>query len=160
MALFIKIVLALLNHRRIFRDLGKASKLSQQSRLAKMITLTFSQCKTIANNTQDLRGALESLNDQPNWLVEMGGVEVYDIMSINQGGCASGAYMPAVTYSTANDIMHNHGNSIMQYIEDNYGELPEPPRGETWSGRACFYVAIAVELWCIQHSDSLDSLEY
>jgi len=34
--------------------------------------------------------------NQPAWIVNE--LTPYDLAAINQGGCASGAYMPAVTY--------------------------------------------------------------
>jgi hypothetical protein len=70
-----------------------------------------------------------------------------DVASIIQGGCASGAYMPAVTYYDAKQTMNEHGDDVLQFIEDAYGELPQPPAGKSWSGLACFYLSCAVELW-------------
>lgn len=64
-----------------------------------------------------------------------------------QGGCASGCYMPAVTYYQARETMNEHGDNVLQYIEDQYGELPKVPDGESWSGIAVFYLSVAVELW-------------
>jgi len=84
----------------------------------------------------------------PSWIDE--GLEFYDIESIQQGGCASGAYMPAVTYHTATQTMGEHGNDVLQYIEDTYGELPEIPKGESWGGIAVFFLSVAVELWAGQ----------
>lgn len=69
------------------------------------------------------------------------------VASIIQGGCASGAYMPAVTYYDARQTMSEHGDTVLQAIEDNYGELPQPQAGESWSGMAVFYLSCAVELW-------------
>lgn len=69
-----------------------------------------------------------------------------DIASICQGGCASGAYMPAVTYGAALRTMNNHGDDVLEYIDSQMGELPKPDQ-ETWAGLACFYLSCAVELW-------------
>jgi len=91
----------------------------------------------------------------PAWIDE--GLEYYDIESIQQGGCASGAYMPAVTYFTAKETMNEYGNDVLQYIEDIYGELPEIPKGESWSGIAVFFLSVAVELWASQFD--LDDVE-
>ena len=88
--------------------------------------------------------------EQPNWIIEE--LTPYDLAAINQGGCASGAYMPAVTYSTALETMSEHGNDVLQYIEDAFGELPTVPQGESWSGIAVFYLSCAVELWASAHS--------
>ena len=51
------------------------------------------------------------------------------VAAIIQGGCASGAYMPAVTYYDAKQTMAEHGDDVLQYIEDCYGETPNPPKG-------------------------------
>lgn len=72
------------------------------------------------------------------------------VCAIRQGGCASGAYVPAVTYSTANDIMAKHGDEVLQYIEDCYDGLPDVPRGSSWCGLAVFYLSYAIECWASQ----------
>lgn len=81
----------------------------------------------------------------PDWIEQ--GICPSTIVSICQGGCASGAYMPAITYSTALRTMAEEGDDVLQYIEDQMGELPAPSKGESWSGMACFYLSCAVELW-------------
>ena len=69
------------------------------------------------------------------------------VAAIVQGGCASGSYMPAVTYSDANRTMSEHGNRVLEDIESAYGELPQPPPDSSWDGIAVFYLSMAVELW-------------
>lgn len=71
----------------------------------------------------------------------------YDIAAIQQGGCASGAYMPAVTYYQARQTMNEYGDDVLEYIEEQYGELPAPPAASSWSGIAVHYLSLAVELW-------------
>ena len=83
--------------------------------------------------------------DVPAWIDQ--DITVGDIEAITQGGCASGAYMPAVTYHTAKETMNEYGDDILQYMQDNLGELPRPKDDESWAGMACFYVSCAVELW-------------
>ena len=78
-----------------------------------------------------------------------------DVAAIIQGGCASGAYMPAVTYHTAVQTMSEHGDDVLQFIEDAYGEMPQPPAGESWSGFAVFCLSVAVELWAHGIHDEL-----
>lgn len=91
----------------------------------------------------------EAVNEyQPDWVEYE--LDQYDIEAINQGGCASGAYMPAVTYYDAKKMMAEHGDDVLQYIEDTLGELPEPPKGISWGELATFYLSMAVELWCSQ----------
>ena len=72
---------------------------------------------------------------------------LYDIKAITEGGCASGAYMPAVTYHDALKTMAEYGDEVFQYIEDHLGELPQPDGAGGWSGMAVFYLSLAVELW-------------
>jgi len=91
----------------------------------------------------------------PAWIED--GLEFYDIESIQQGGCASGAYMPAVTYFTAKVTMNDHGDDVLQYIADNLGELPSVPEGESWAGIAVFFLSYAVELWANQFD--IDEME-
>jgi hypothetical protein len=79
------------------------------------------------------------------------------VISICQGGCASGAYMPAVTYYQARETMGEHGDDVLQYIEDSMGELPAVPSGESWSGIAVFYLSVAVELWAASILSDLES---
>ncbi len=71
-----------------------------------------------------------------------------DALCIVEGGCASGAYMPAVTYVTALETMSEHGDTVFEYIESTLGEIPVPEKMESWSGLAVFYVSTAVELFC------------
>ena len=81
----------------------------------------------------------------PSWIEQ--DITCYDLAAIIQGGCASGAYMPAVTYHQALATMQEHGDDVLEYIEDAMGELPKPNDGESWAGMACFYLSVAVELW-------------
>jgi hypothetical protein len=71
----------------------------------------------------------------------------YDVAAIVQGGCDSGAYMPAVNYYHANKVMSEHGDDVLWYIEQYADELPTPPKGSSWSRMAVFYLSYAVELW-------------
>ena len=83
-----------------------------------------------------------------------------DVAAINDGGCASGAYMDAVTYHKAIEIMSEHGNDVLQFIEDSLGELPQPKSDESWSGMAVFYLSYAVELFASSVEQTLiDALE-
>ena len=76
-------------------------------------------------------------------------VWVSSIKDICQGGCSSGAYMPAVTYSRALQTMHSQGNEVMAYIWEQLGEWPSADlcSNPSWSGLACHYLSLAVELW-------------
>lgn len=70
--------------------------------------------------------------------------------AINQGGCASGAYMPAVTYHEALKTMSEHGDEVIGYLADmaDCDGLPNTlPEISSWSGLACHWLSQAVELW-------------
>lgn len=83
--------------------------------------------------------------DIPHWIES--NISPNDVAAICEGGCASGAYMPAVTYHQAIKTMSEHGDDVLQYIQDSLGILPQPKPDESWSGMACFYLSCAVEIW-------------
>lgn len=88
----------------------------------------------------------------PAWIEE---ISPCQIASVNQGGCASGAYMPAVTYSSAIQTMSEHGDNVLQFLAD-HDSMPAIHSAISWSGIACLYLATAVELWCSMHADLAD----
>lgn len=94
----------------------------------------------------------------PTWLDQA--ISPYEVAGIVQLGCASGAYMPAVTYSKALRIMGEHGDDVLEYIENNLGKLPDQPKSESWSGLACFYLSCAVELWASNAESELSALDF
>jgi len=83
---------------------------------------------------------------------------IANLRDIATHGCASGVYMPAVTYTPARDTMNDYGDAIFVYIEDSLGEIPVPPEDAraSWSNMACYFVSLAVELWA---SSTLSDLE-
>ena len=93
---------------------------------------------------------------QPLW-VEYG-LSPNDIVAIYQGGCASGAYMPAVTYHKALNTMHEYGNDVLEYLEDSLGKIPQPVAGSSWPGIAVFYLSMAVELFAANVIDEIDEI--
>jgi len=95
--------------------------------------------------------------DVPRWIEQ--DISPSTVAAIVQGGCSSGAYMPAVTYRDAAETMARHGDDVLQYLQDNLGELPAFSSDESWSGMACFYLSCAVELWASSADSQLDDLE-
>ena len=99
---------------------------------------------------------------QPDWLNELcragsrGDLTGYDTAAINQGGCMSGAFMPAVTYRIAEEIMVSHGDQMLDLIEEGSGlALADLAVGQTSvGGLACLICSLAVELWCGQFDGS------
>ena len=92
--------------------------------------------------------------DVPEWIEQ--DITCYDVAAILQGGCASGAYMPAVTYHEASKTMAEHGDDALDYILSHMGDLPNPPYDVSWSGLAVFYLSYAVELWASSVEDSIE----
>lgn len=85
------------------------------------------------------------------------------LAAILQGGCESGAYMPAVTYHEALKTMLEHGDDVFETLEEALGEIPKVPDDcQSWEGMACFFVSSAVELWASgieqEVSDALEEL--
>ena len=95
--------------------------------------ISFTQCKQIAANS-DLRTVVAELNGQPNWITEK--LSIADIQAIQQGGCESGAYMPAVTYYQPSATMAEHGDDVLDFIESSGFDLPTIPRLTSWSAIA------------------------
>ena len=113
--------------------------------------------KDFYENNPELAAMNEQISENmPAWIDS--NLEVYDIAAIQQGGCASGAYMPAVTYYNARETMNEYGDEILDYIQIQLGELPKPDDNISWSGLACFYLSYAVELWVNQFD--IDHIEY
>lgn len=82
----------------------------------------------------------------PDWIE--GRLSPSDIAAICQGGCASGAYMPAVTYHKAMSTMGKHGDDVIDFI-DSYGDngLPTLSSAKSWAGICCDILSYATELW-------------
>lgn len=112
--------------------------------------LTYTQCKQLkANYGDDWRDIVEAMSDQPEWIVDK--LDIADIHTIQRGGTAAGgAGMQAEECYRANATMAEHGDDVLDYIQDVEGELPKPADDISWSGLAVFYLSYAVELWCGQ----------
>lgn len=93
--------------------------------------------------------------DVPVWIEQ--DITPADVAAIIQGGCESGAYMPAVTYHQALSTMAEHGDDVLQYIEDRDG-MPESLPAGSWAGLACWFVSAAVELWAAEVESELDDM--
>jgi hypothetical protein len=81
----------------------------------------------------------------PHWVDN--DINLGTIAAIYEGGCASGAYMPAVTYLKASATMYCHGDDVLQHIEDAFGEAPSITFNEGWDSAASKLLSTAVELW-------------
>lgn len=94
----------------------------------------------------------------PAWIEQ--DISPYTIAAVVQGGCESGAYMPAVTYHMALKTMSEHGDDVLQYIEDQGIEFEFGTLDETsWSGLASKCLSVAVYLWACSVESELESFE-
>ena len=94
--------------------------------------------------------------DVPPWIEE--DISVYDIASIVQGGCASGAYMPAVTYYQARQTMNDWEDQILNFLDEHevlLHDIAASEVSESWSGLACSVVSYAVEIWAASIEEEL-----
>jgi len=111
----------------------------------------------IWNDDDPIQGREGLSLDVPYWIEQ--DIAPSTVAAIVQGGCSSGAYMPAVTYHQAKETMNEHGDDVLQFLEDYGDELPTVPKGESWGGIACFFLSYAVELWALRASDELEMYE-
>jgi hypothetical protein len=91
-----------------------------------------------------------SLN--PEWLNNLGTIDsLEELQAISQGGCASGAYMPAVTYHIAREAVFND-DSISEYAIDFLEEIGSTESlanhaKEGISAYCVYLCSVAVESW-------------
>jgi hypothetical protein len=95
--------------------------------------------------------------DVPAWIDQK--IDCPTVAAIVQGGCSSGAYMPAVTYYDALQTMAKHGDEVIDYIQDQIGELPEAPNSISWSSLAVNFLSAAVELWASGAYSQLEEID-
>lgn len=57
------------------------------------------------------------------------------------------------------DVPQSIGDDVLEYIEDIFGEIPQPDKGSSWSGRACYYLSLAVEAWALGAHSILEDME-
>ena len=126
-----------------------------------MFSFSFSEVKTLIENGVDVRALIERLNDQPDFIKHMGVIDSLDeIFSISQGGCNSGAYMPATTYHTALDCMTEHGDEVADIISEHcVGVSPFDLEEETFAGYCSRLCCTAVELWVSSVYSDLECLD-
>ena len=91
--------------------------------------------------------------DVPRWIEQ--DITPCDVAAICQGGCSSGAYIPAVTYYKALETMNEHGDDIIEWIIECYDSLPFSKELLNWSHLAVFYLSAAVELWASGVEDEI-----
>lgn len=111
-----------------------------------MLELTYSECKQIVESGNDLREFIERFNDQPLWLLSIGGIDsLEELQNISDSGCAANASW--CDFETNNKDMQSFiGDDILSYLSLNEMDLIK---------LAAFYhqlsttlIHTAVELWC------------
>ena len=91
--------------------------------------------------------------DVPEWIE--GDITCLDVAAVCQGGCASRAYMPAVTYWQALKTMNEHSDKIEKYLDEIAPDIWGNVTYDHWAGIACVVVSYAVELWCSSIEEEL-----
>ena len=97
----------------------------------------------------------------PSWARDEEGrrPSTHDVAAILQGGCASGAWMPAVTYWQALETMRREGDSVLDAIEEAGIDPVALLNGDKgWAAWACALVSTAVELWASSIGEELADL--
>ena len=114
--------------------------------------------KLLSNVKEELEQTeLRQFIEIPRWINS--DIDLAQVWGIVQGGCESGAYMPAVTYHEALQTMGDHGDEVFDYIVDATGELPSiPDHVDSWAGMAVFFLSVAVELWAAGAESELEPL--
>lgn len=115
-----------------------------------MTTAKFTQLNTLVNEALSQHAWIEA-----DYFVDKGTDDcIHNLTAVAEHGCASGAYMPAVTYHTAREVMHEHGDRVIEYIYDVLGEVPL--KVETYSGMCVHFLSMAVELLAQQVLDQIE----
>ena len=86
-------------------------------------------------------------------------ITVEDVRAITKGGCASGAYTPAVNCVEARKTMADHWDAVFDAIERSLGEIPRPVGVTGLNSYAVFYLSMAVELWADRVEAEIDARE-
>lgn len=90
----------------------------------------------------------------PVWIDQ--GISCYDVAAIVQGGCESGAYMPAVTYYEAQKIINEHADSVIRFLENQGHEKAEFNfSNQTWAGFCVQLLSLAVDTWAYSIAEEL-----
>ena len=101
-------------------------------------------------------GALDDL-EIPAWIEQ--DITVCTVRAICQGGCASGAYMPAVMYFEAKQAMAQHGEDIFDFITDRLGDYGLDNDCTSYGMKCSAWVSAAVELWAAEALFMIEEFE-
>lgn len=93
----------------------------------------------------------------PAWIEQ--DITVCTVRAICQGGCVSGAYMPAVTYFDAKHTMAEHGEEIFDFITDHLGDSGLDNDCTSFGMKCCAWMSCAVELWALKALRLIEEFE-
>ena len=116
-------------------------------------------------NLDELQEYIIKLN--PEWLEQLGTIECFlTLASIAQGGCASGAYMPAVTYYTAKQALFSElGEDMANYAINFLAEVDSLDQvaihlEDGIQYMAAYLASVAVETWAYEiEQDVLNKID-
>lgn len=90
----------------------------------------------------------------PGWIEQ--DISPADVAAILNGGCFSGAYMPAVTYHKAMATMGQYGDEVLDSLTDAGLDVPViAAANESWAGYCCRVLSAAVEAWASSVEDRI-----
>ena len=87
----------------------------------------------------------------------------HNLVALANHGCVSGAYMPAVTYHMASEVMAQHGDDVMEYIYDTLGEIPSKldiTQTASWSSMCVYFLSMAIELLAQEELDQIENSSF
>ena len=100
----------------------------------------------------------EALNDPSH---EDHADQIATVRSIREHGCESQVYLPAVTHSDAVQTMNEHGDEILDCLDEaekDGQEVLHILSLSGWHTLACLLVSSAVELWAAGVMDEIEEV--
>ena len=96
---------------------------------------------------------------QPAFVANTQPLSGTDIAAVIQGGCASGAWMPAVTYWQSAEILQKYEDEILELLAHAGVDMAmlisaEQDNRESYRDLGCKLVSAAVEIWCCRFEQS------
>lgn len=120
-----------------------------------------SECQPRTGEPFDYDTPASELVSVPVWInyrdsetKEVDSISAGQVIEVAKHGCSGGSWMPCVTYHTAMQIMSDHGDAVISYLEEcGIEELTFNLDSTHWYGFASTILSMAVEYWCGSHCD-------